>query len=321
MTALTLYATTALDSTLTNAAVLVTVTGAGAASTTHSAIGTNSGWGSLGFGNNPTWPSNASPGPANGFGAIWNVATLEGMTFGAGTWTLKTNVTCSAASSSETGVLELMLYQYNGGTYTSIGTATIASATYTPTPTSVAVSGSFGAVTFATGDRLYYELWFHSTAHTGTPVNMLVTTSNSATLGFAGAGELDTPGYSPVGSGLSATVAGKGTLTATMSVPGITFGQPYGLTMGSVGASSTLNAAAITDMTNLGITWIRHQIPWGAVDTSGTTAQNASTYTWTLWDSVVSQCNAAGINVILTIMQGFGTNGAPQFRFQSRVRA
>jgi hypothetical protein len=217
-TALTLYVTTTLDGTLTHAADLVAVTGASASTSNHTVIGTNSGWGELGLGANPTWAAGAGPGAGDGYGAIWNVTTLEGTLFPAGTWTFKTTV--STAVGTETGTLELLVYAYNAGVYTQLGTGTLASATYGTGGTAVSIAASLPAVTFGTGDKLYFECWFNSTSHTGTPTNMLVTTSNSATLGRAGAGELDTPGYLLLLAPSGVTLTGTGTLAGTFSLSG-----------------------------------------------------------------------------------------------------
>lgn len=85
--------------------------------------------------------------------------------------------------------------------------------------------------------------------------------------------------------------------------------NPYGITIGTSSASGTFPAAAITDMQNLGIQTLRYQVNWSLVDATGTTNQNTSTYTWNTWDSAVSQCNTAAIDIILTI------KGAPsQFK-------
>jgi hypothetical protein len=87
---------------------------------------------------------------------------------------------------------------------------------------------------------------------------------------------------------------------------GVTFTQPYGVTIGHPLATGTIDQSAtvgtaVADMQNLGVTWLRFQIPWHAVDATGTTNQNTATYTWTGWDDAVSQCNANGINIILSI--------------------
>jgi hypothetical protein len=91
--------------------------------------------------------------------------------------------------------------------------------------------------------------------------------------------------------------------------------NPYGITIGNASAGGTLNAAAITDMQNLGITWLRYQVRWDQVDQTGTTNQNPATYIWTAWDDAVSKCNAAGINICLTIFgapaQFQGPSGNP----------
>ncbi len=82
----------------------------------------------------------------------------------------------------------------------------------------------------------------------------------------------------------------------------MTFTNVYGVTIGNSSASGALNSQAITDMLDLGVTWLRYQVRWSLIDATGTTNQNAATYSWGAYDSAVSQCNAAGINILLSIM-------------------
>src|SRR6266581_9075810 len=95
----------------------------------------------------------------------------------------------------------------------------------------------------------------------------------------------------------------------------MTFTNVYGVTMGNSSASGSLNSQATTDMLDLGVTWLRYQIKWSLIDATGTTNQNTSTYTWAAWDDAVTKCNAAGINILLSIMfaptQFKGPSGNP----------
>ncbi len=80
--------------------------------------------------------------------------------------------------------------------------------------------------------------------------------------------------------------------------------NPYGFTIGlQSGAGGSLNSQATVDMNDMGATCLRFQIWWSAIDATGTTNQNSSTYTWNAYDSAVSKANAAGIDVILTILK------------------
>src|SRR5207248_2919956 len=84
--------------------------------------------------------------------------------------------------------------------------------------------------------------------------------------------------------------------------------NPYMVKIGSSGADAPFPSQAIVDMKVLGIGGIFYQIQWQNIDTRGGTAQNTlssslqPTYHWTSWDSCISQCNAAGIDVYLAIM-------------------
>ncbi len=73
--------------------------------------------------------------------------------------------------------------------------------------------------------------------------------------------------------------------------------NPYGMT--SFNFSATTNteplSQIISDMQALGLTWLRYQVPWKLVETP------QGTYTWTALDTTVSACNAAGINIDITL--------------------
>lgn len=75
----------------------------------------------------------------------------------------------------------------------------------------------------------------------------------------------------------------------------------YGYTdfVSSGGVSAKL-PQIITDMVAQGKTDLRLQIPWYLIDTAGNGVSTG--YTWTGLDDAVSRCNAAGINIIFSIM-------------------
>lgn len=92
-------------------------------------------------------------------------------------------------------------------------------------------------------------------------------------------------------------------------------GNPYGVTVGITSGTATLNPQLIVDMKNLNMTWLRLQVPWSAIDSTGTTNQTASTYHWGTWDDAVNKCNSAGINILLTIFKAdtqFQNSGSNQ---------
>jgi len=103
------------------------------------------------------------------------------------------------------------------------------------------------------------------------------------------------------GNNLSMVFLAGGGRPGSPSSGGASGDNPYGITIGSSSATGTLNQAAISDMLTLGITWLRVQVKWSLIDPSGTTTQNQNNYKWGFWDDAVGKCNAAGINIIISI--------------------
>ncbi|QBD77609.1 hypothetical protein EPA93_17060 [Ktedonosporobacter rubrisoli] len=78
--------------------------------------------------------------------------------------------------------------------------------------------------------------------------------------------------------------------------------NPYGATIGVQDSSPTfyLKPQAIEDMRTLGMTWLRFQVPWSSIEiTQGDYSDTGAN--WNIWDDAIRRCNAAGINLCLTI--------------------
>lgn len=99
--------------------------------------------------------------------------------FALGNWSA--TVTFSASAPGTTDVT-IRFYRYSGGVYTSIGTINKTGITGTKTSYSFAAT-SMAAITFASSDLLYCDLWWHDTS--GADDNPNVFVSNSATAGVA----------------------------------------------------------------------------------------------------------------------------------------
>jgi hypothetical protein len=69
----------------------------------------------------------------------------------------------------------------------------------------------------------------------------------------------------------------------------------YGVTVGTKGPA--LNPQVITAMLDLGLSDLRFQVPWELVE------RRKGVYNWSLWDDAVAKCNAAGLNITLTIKE------------------
>jgi len=218
LTALTLYGVATNNTTLTGSLKLVTVTGGAGTAFEATVVGTNGGYGVLGSWSTPAWASGSGVGSPSGDGIFWNVTTLEGQTFPAGVWNFIASLVEAAAGVTHSADLYFPLYKYNAGVYTFIDTLVLTGQTITSTAASFTLTKSLAAVSFATGDKLYGELWADLLSHTGTPTSIKNQCSSSTTLGLASTCELDTPGYSPTGVALAATLAGVGTLAGTTTL-------------------------------------------------------------------------------------------------------
>lgn len=201
MTSLTLYATNATSTTLSSAGKAANATG-GTETTADMGMGSSPGSGYIelrpkGAFSNQDTPVGSIPSPT-GNGVLWDVTTLEGQTINAGNWSGSIAVKCGTSISGAT--ITVRFYKRSsGGTYTSIGSITSSSGTIATSRTAFSLPAtSMSSVSFATGDKLYYDIWANATWSSFADVFLYL---SSTSTGVAGDGEIDTPGY---GSGTTA---------------------------------------------------------------------------------------------------------------------
>jgi hypothetical protein len=198
-TALTLNANQDVSSTLGTADQLVS-TQIGTTSTgVTTKIGTATGWGQIyAKGNTGAWPALGAIGSPDGNGWLLDNTSLEGQTILAGNWQWAENARLTAGTATVTMVVRY--YKYNAGVYTLICSITLSAQAFTSTQTTyTSASTAELAVSFATGDKIYKDVWFNVTAISGTVsgTTFNIKTCNNAGLGLTGIAQTTTPGYSP----------------------------------------------------------------------------------------------------------------------------
>ena len=231
MTALNLYGTNTASGTLSTAASLVTGTGATSISPSSFQIpkGTT-GWTECYSLSTNTTTYVASMGTPSGHGFLYDTTALEGLTINAGNWTPKFVI--NVGSKSITGTLTINWYRYNAGSYVNIGSQTSSSFSGANAVTPTFTTTSLGSVAFSTGDKLYFDVWLNITSGwtgSGSTQTGTVQLGNSATQGFAGAAELDTPGYSSAGVSLAGSSSGLSTASATVTHSTVLTGEADGV--------------------------------------------------------------------------------------------
>lgn len=201
-TALTVYLNTAASATLSSANQLTTSTANGTTTTTRTTkVGASvSGYGECFAQTTSTaWAAAGSIGSPSGHGWFLDDTTLDGQTIITGTWTPKVRHTLTAGTM--TVDIYLRAYRYRSGVYTLIGTWSKTGVGFSTTLTSSnLVAASEAAISFATGDKLYVDMWLNITTPNGSNGDVLVTECSVAGGGNANV-ELVTPGYQPTASG------------------------------------------------------------------------------------------------------------------------
>lgn len=192
MTALLLYGTTAVSSTLSTAAKLANATG-GTATTVNTSINAGNGYYEL-LGLGGTSSANASLPAPTGNGWLWDVTTLEAQTIGSGTWTLIGTISI-ASGTLGSSTLTLRAYKRSsGGVYTALCAST--SSTFTVSTTnsveSLTASG-VSSMAFSTGDKLYADAFLNGNPGSARSIQFSVSSTGS---GVAQCMEMDSPGYS-----------------------------------------------------------------------------------------------------------------------------
>lgn len=185
----TLYGSNVADGTLTTASDMSTTTGGTETSATTTATGTNV-WVEV-LSRSGTIATVTSMGSQSGKGWIFFPTAPTGGTFTAGPWGAIFTLQALAPGTTD---ITVRFSKYHAGTYTTIGTinktgVVAAKTTYTFTTT------SFSSVSFAAGDGLYIDLWWHDTS--GADDNPIVYESNSASVGVANDVQITTPVFIP----------------------------------------------------------------------------------------------------------------------------
>ncbi len=162
-------------------------------------IGMATGYGEIyAKGNTSAWPGYGSLQPPSGNGWLFDVTTLENQTIPAGNWQWAQKLRCTNVNVVADIIVRAYKYNSISHTYTSIGTITLSSTTVgsTATPFTSALT-SFSSVSFATGDKLYVDLWLNiRTNNTGTNgATFNIIECNNASSGLSGIAQLSTPGY------------------------------------------------------------------------------------------------------------------------------
>ena len=194
--ATTLYGSSVAATTITTACKMSSTTGGTETSKTTNAPNDSSQNYMEVLSQGGTGTDSASQAAPSGKGWLWDVTTLEGQTIAAGNWSAVITLTDTAGFTAVTFILRV--YKYNSGTYTAIGTLTLTGQAMSGTKTSYSLpSSSFSAVSFTTGDKLYFDETIHpTTGHwTGDPIANFV--SNSGTAGVVNDFVITAPDYSP----------------------------------------------------------------------------------------------------------------------------
>lgn len=195
MTALTLYGSNVASTTLTSACKLATTTGGTETTVTTTGPASGSGYVEI-LSQAATATLNASLPSPDGKGWLFDATTLEGQTISAGNWSASFGAQDNAGSGPVQSFTIRFYKRSSGGVYTSIGSLTLSSQTITTTKTTYNFSASsLSSMSFATGDKLYVDLFIQATGWASDPIVNYV--SNSATAGVANDLQITTPGYVP----------------------------------------------------------------------------------------------------------------------------
>lgn len=225
MTALTTYFSAAASSTLSTANQLYSTLGAPTPSGTTQALGAATGYGEIySQGTASAWPALGSIGSPSGHGFLWDVTTLEGQQIVSGSWSAMISLqTAGTGSGTITADVHVRIYKRSSGGVSTQIIDMVAAAQSIPmtSPTTFSLSGSTSSATFfATGDKLYVDVWLDITANGhGSGQNIKLDKLSTDTSGLTGLSisEQVSPGYvptpvlstSPTSMSFSATIGGS----------------------------------------------------------------------------------------------------------------
>lgn len=236
-TALILYGSNVASSTLSSACVTPITTGGSEASVTTTSPASGNGYLEI-FSQGGTGVLKASLGAPSGKGWLFDATTLEGQSIPAGAWSA-TVALADTARSNAVGSVTLRAYKRSStGVYSQICTLTLASPTLNTTRTAYTLStASAASAWFATGDKLYLDLYVQDTGWASDTI--AVYESSSGTTGVANDMQVTTPGYNPT-LALVVTNVGLNVFVGATSTPIITYV--------AVGTSSTTPTVTDTQL-------------------------------------------------------------------------
>lgn len=202
MTALTVYGLTPASGTLSTAGTLGTASGGTSATKDTKILTGNTGYSELfALGTVNSWSGAGSIGSPSGNGWLFDVTTLEAQTISAGNWTPTVRLQATGTTPSLTADIYVRAYKRSsGGVYTNIVTCLLSAQTIASAANHAFSASSASSMGFATGDKLYLDMWLNVTANSGTPAAVRVSEA-SGPLGVTNNFSIITPGYNATPGG------------------------------------------------------------------------------------------------------------------------
>lgn len=188
-----------------------------------------------------------SIGAPSGHGFFLDDTTLDGQDLIAGSWSATVRLVAMQSGSqagSMTADIIVRAYRYRPSTttYTPIISMSLTAQTINATLTNYSLSGSGSTTSFASGDKLYCDVWINVTAGSGSAaqgvrINRL-STDTTTFIGDALAG-IATPGYQATATGivLYGSNVANGTLATASSMSSTTGGTETSATTTATGTS------------------------------------------------------------------------------------
>ena len=203
-TPLAVYLSGQAASTMSSANQMYTTSGTPSTTYKSSTVGTAKNYGEVtSQGTTAAWPALSSMPAPTGHGWLLDNTSLEGQTIASGNWS--GTVALNLTSGNVTANINVRLWKYSGGSYTQIGTMTLTGKTIDGTYRTYSLpSTSLASMDFATGDKLYVDVWLDITAnYASSGVGIKINKLSTDTAGQTGdpAASIVTPGYSATGGG------------------------------------------------------------------------------------------------------------------------
>lgn len=200
-TALSVYYSNQASATLATGEALYTTSGAPSVATPKTQLDNANGFGELiAKGTTTTWAALGAIGAPTGKGMFLDASALDGQQLVAGAWSANVRTGLNTSGYAANFDLYVRAYKYSGGTYTQILSMVLAGNAFSgSTQSTYALSGTTASATnFATGDKLYIDIWLNISGNTSVSGQQLRLNSVSTdTTGFTGntAAMVATPGY------------------------------------------------------------------------------------------------------------------------------